>query len=130
MDIINSERDKQDAARIMAAEAEAALISGSDALGWYDSTLKLAKRVLFPVYPEVSPERPDGSPNSEYDPAAEHAFDFATAITSNGLSVIDNYRFASEQYDAWKASDMAPSQSRDQALKVDLCYLPLSSGIH
>ncbi len=105
LDIINSERDKQDAARIMAAEAEAALISGSDALGWYDSTLKLAKRVLFPVYPEVSPERPDGSPNSEYDPAAEHAFDFATAITSNGLSVIDNYRFASEQYDAWKASD-------------------------
>mgnify|MGYP003645707319 CR=1 FL=1 len=105
LDIINSERDKQDAARIMAAEAEAALISGSDALGWYDSTLKLAKRVLFPVYPEVSPERPDGSPNSEYDPAAEHAFDFATAITSNGLAVIDNYRFASEQYDAWKASD-------------------------
>ena len=105
LDIINSERDKQDAARIMAAEAEAALISGSDALGWYDSTLKLAKRILFPVYPEVSPERPDGSPNSEYDPAAEHAFDFATAITSNGLSVIDNYRFASEQYDAWKASD-------------------------
>ena len=105
LDIINSESDKQDAARIMAAEAEAALISGSDALGWYDSTLKLAKRVLFPVYPEVSPERPDGSPNSEYDPAAEHAFDFATAITSNGLAVIDNYRFASEQYDAWKASD-------------------------
>ena len=30
---------------------------------------------------------------------------FATAITSNGLAVIDNYRFASEQYDAWKASD-------------------------
>ena len=96
--------DREDVARIMAAEAEAALLSSSDALGWYDSTLKLAKQILFPLYPEVSPLRPDGTDNALYDPASEHAFDFATAITSNGLSVIDNYLLASRQYDAWKNS--------------------------
>ena len=103
-DIVNSEQDREEVARIMAAEAEAALLSSSDAIGWYDAKLKLAKQILFPVYPEVSPLRPDGTENSMYDPASEHAFDYATAVTSNGLSVIDNYLLASRQYDAWKNS--------------------------
>ncbi len=88
-DLINSAEDRESVARIMAAEAEAALLSSSDALGWYDTTLKLAKQTLFPVYPEVSPTRPDGTDNPLYDSASEHAFDYATAVTSNGLSVID-----------------------------------------
>ena len=103
-DIINSEQDREEVARIMAAEGEAALLSSSDALGWYDTTLKLAKQTLFPVYPEVSPTRPDGTDNPLHDPASEHAFDYATAVTSNGLSVIDNYLLAARQYDAWKNS--------------------------
>jgi len=103
-DIVNSEADRSEIAQIMAAEAEAALLSSRDALGWYDSTLKLAKQILYPVYPEISPTRPDGTPNPMHDPAAEHAFDYATAVTSNGMAVVDNYQFASEQYDAWKAS--------------------------
>ena len=101
-DIINSEQDREEVARIMAAEGEAALLSSSDALGWYDTTLKLAKQTLFPVYPEVSPTRPDGTDNPLHDPASEHAFDYATAVTSNG--VIDNYLLAARQYDAWKNS--------------------------
>jgi hypothetical protein len=101
---ISNPKDLEDVAQIMAAEAEAALLSSSDAIGWYDEKLKLAKKILYPVYPEVSPTKPDGSENPDYDPAAEHAFDFATAITSNGLSVIDNYMMAARQYDAWKAS--------------------------
>ena len=103
-DLINSAEDRESVARIMAAEAEAALLSSSDALGWYDTTLKLAKQTLFPVYPEVSPTRPDGTDNPLYSPASEHAFDYATAVTSNGLSVIDNYLLAARQYDAWKNS--------------------------
>jgi hypothetical protein len=103
-DLINSAEDRESVARIMAAEAEAALLSSSDALGWYDTTLKLAKQTLFPVYPEVSPTRPDGTDNPLYDSASEHAFDYATAVTSNGLSVIDNYLLAARQYDAWKNS--------------------------
>jgi adenylate kinase family enzyme len=102
--ILTSEEDRQAVAQIMAAEAEAALLSSRDALGWYDSTLKLAKQILYPVYPEVSPTRPDGTANPMYEPAAEHAFDYATAVTSNGMAVVDNYQFAAEQYDAWKAS--------------------------
>lgn len=104
-DIVNSEQDRQDVARIFAAEAEAALLSSRDALGWYDATLKLAKQVLSKVYPEVSKTLKNGEPNPSYDPNAEVALDFATAITSNGLAVTDNYSFASKQYDAWKASE-------------------------
>lgn len=103
-DIINSEEDRQEVARIFAAEAEAALLSSSDALGWYDKTLKLAKQVLSKVYPEVTPTLKNGERNPSYDPNAEIALDFATAITSNGLAVTDNYDFAAHQYDAWKTS--------------------------
>ena len=98
-DIINSEQDREEVARIMAAEAEAALISSPDALGWYDKTLKLAKKILYSQYPEISPERPDGTPNPQYDPEAEFAFDYATAVTSNGMAVVENYRFAASKYD-------------------------------
>ncbi len=100
-DVMNSEADREALAQIAAAEAEAALISGSDALGWYDATLKLAKQILYPVYPEISPIKPDGSANPAYDEAAEHAFDYATAVTSNGLAVIDNYSLAAKAYDIW-----------------------------
>ena len=100
-DVMNSEADREALAQIAAAEAEAALISGSDALGWYDATLKLAKQILYPVYPEISPIKPDGSANPAYDEAAEHAFDYATAVTSNGLAVIDNYSLAAKAYDVW-----------------------------
>ena len=98
-DIINSEQDREEVARIMAAEAEAALLSSPDALGWYDTTLKLAKRILYSQYPEISPKRPDGTDNPRHDPEAEFAFDYATAVTSNGMSVVDNYRFAAKKYD-------------------------------
>ena len=100
-DIINSEQDREEVSQIMAAEAEAALLSSRDALGWYDATLKLAKKTLYSAYPEISPERPDGTANPRHDPEAEFAFDYATAVTSNGLAVIKNYEFASAQYDAF-----------------------------
>ena len=107
-DIINSEQDREEVSQIMAAEAEAALLSSRDALGWYDATLKLAKKVLYSAYPEISPERPDGTPNPRHDPEAEFAFDYATAVTSNGLAVIKNYEFASEQYDAFVKTGKFP----------------------
>lgn len=107
-DIINSEQDREEVSQIMAAEAEAALLSSRDALGWYDATLKLAKKVLYSAYPEISPERPDGTSNPRHDPEAEFAFDYATAVTSNGLAVIKNYEFASEQYDAFVKTGKFP----------------------
>ena len=123
----------------MAAEAEAALLSSNDAIGWYDAKLKLAKKILYQVYPEVSSTRPDGSANPAYDPAAEHAFDYATAVTSNGLSVIDNYLMASRQYESWKSSnsitpkgsnagDIKKFKVSGSAHKVSPCSRRLSSG--
>lgn len=103
-DIIKSEQDRDEVANIFAAEAEAALLSSSDAIGWYDATLKLAKRILSVKYPEVSPVLYDGSKNPEYDPNAEVAFDFATAVTSNGLAVTDNYDFAAQQYESLRGN--------------------------
>jgi hypothetical protein len=117
-DVSDSPEDREIVARIMAAEAEAALLSSNDAIGWYDSKLKLAKKILFPIYPEVSPTRPDGTPNPAHDPASEHAFDYATAVTSNGLSVIDNYLMAARQYEAWRSSDsITPQQSNAGDIK-------------
>ena len=103
-DILNSDADKDQVAQIFAAEAEAALLSSSDAIGWYDATLKLAKRVMSKIYPEVTPILPNGQMNPSYDRGAEVALDFATAVTSNGLAVTDNYDFAAKQYEALKAS--------------------------
>ena len=117
-DISNPE-DLEAVSQIMAAEGEAALISSKDAIGWYDEKLKLAKKVLYPLYPEVSPTKPDGSVNPAYEPAAEHAFDYATAVTSNGLSVVDNYIMAARQYDAWKNSpSITPPGSNAGDIKI------------
>ena len=78
-------------ATIMAAEAEAALNGDVRALGWYDRLVKMAKRVVSVLHPEILSDR-----------EAEHAFDFATAVASNGLSVKDNYILANKQYEHWK----------------------------
>ena len=103
-DVLNSTEDREEVSRIMAAEAEAALISSPDAIGWYDAALKLAKQVLQPLYPEITPNNPDGTPNSRYEPESESVFDFITAITSNGLAVVDNYDFTARLYDHWKST--------------------------
>ena len=124
-DVVNSEADRENVAQIAAAEAEAALISGSDALGWYDATLKLAKQILYPVYPEISPIKPDGSANPAYDEAAEHAFDYATAVTSNGLAVVDNYSLAAQAYDVWAKTGRWDEgmASGDQGLSMQKAWM-------
>lgn len=102
---ISDPRDQQAAALVFAAEAEMALKSSPDAIGWYGKTLDLAKQVMSQIYPEISKTLPGGGINPGYDPNAEVALDFATAITSNGLAVTDNFDFAARQYEAWKSSE-------------------------
>ena len=75
----------------MAAEAEFALSQDNNAIGWYDTTLKKAKILTASLFPDIAT-----------DPDHELAYDFATAITSNGISVIGNWEFASEQYRNWR----------------------------
>ena len=87
----SNETNKKVIARLMAAEAEAALNSDRSAIGWYDAKLRAAKSVLALLHPEIAT-----------DPGANAAMDYATAVTSNGMAVVDNYRAANEQYEYWQ----------------------------
>lgn len=78
-------------ARLMAAEAEVAMASDRSAIGWYDAKMRAAKAVLSLMHPEIAS-----------DPNHDAAMDFATAVTSNGMAVVDNYRAADEQYRHWR----------------------------
>lgn len=88
---LNDPNSADDIATIMAAEAETALAGDTSALGWYDRLVSLSKRVVSILHPEIL-----------VDIDAAHAFDYATAVTSNGLSVKDNYILANKQYENWK----------------------------
>lgn len=88
---------EEEIAIVMAAEAEAALNRDGNAIGWYDRTLKLAKKMLTPVFPEIAT-----------DPAAEAVFDYALAVTSNGIAVVQNFKYAAEQYRAYRDTGRFP----------------------
>lgn len=90
-------------AKLMLAELRMALIRSPEAVGWYGTTLAKAKRVAAILHPEISPVNPySGAKSNSYDPDAEHAWDLAMAITSNGMAVSENAKFANEQYEYWK----------------------------
>jgi hypothetical protein len=78
---------------MMAAEGQKALEQSNNAIGWYDRVLKLAKKAVALIHPEILT-----------DPEANFAFDFALAVTSNGMGVVFNFKHAETQYAAWKAS--------------------------
>lgn len=78
-------------AKLMAAEAERALDADDSAIGWYDSKVRAAKAALTLMHPEIAT-----------DTGAGAAMDYATAVTSNGMSVTENYKAANEQYEHWK----------------------------
>jgi hypothetical protein len=86
-----SPKDINDLARIMAAEAEAALATDRNAIGWYGTTLQKAKQVLSLLHPEI-----------QTDPGANGAMDYAIAVTSNGMAVVDNFINANKQYENWQ----------------------------
>jgi len=83
--------DLERVAKIMAAEAELALARDGNAIGWYDAKLSLAKKLFSIVEPKISS-----------DPKHEAAFDFALAVTSNGVAVLDNASHALRAYRSWK----------------------------
>ena len=90
-------------ADLIALEAQMAVLRNPGAIGWYGETLALAKRVAAMEYPEICPVNPySGEKSNSYDPMSEHIWDLATAITSNGQAVIDNFTHAAEQYEYWK----------------------------
>jgi hypothetical protein len=90
---IKSENDRETLAKLMAAEAVAAIKSAGNAVEWYDETVAKTLRIMGLKYPEL---------NS--DPAARNAFLMAVAISSQTMNVEDNLRYASKQYEAYRAS--------------------------
>jgi hypothetical protein len=87
---------------LIALEAQMAILRNPSAIGWYGETLDLAKRVAAIMYPEICPVNPyTGEPSNSYSAMNSHIWDLATAITSNGQAVLDNFTHAAEQYEYW-----------------------------
>jgi hypothetical protein len=90
-------------ARLMLAEARAALVRNPGAIGWYGEKVALSKTMAAMLHPEISPYNPySGAISNSYDPNAEHAWDYAMAVTSNGMAVLQNAKEANKQYEYWK----------------------------
>tara|TARA_Y100000592_G_C5481353_1_gene325754 strand:+ start:1724 stop:10243 length:8520 start_codon:yes stop_codon:yes gene_type:complete len=83
---------------IMAAEAEAALRGDKNAIGWYED--KVA--TMFEFMGKIE----GGNQQILNDPEARAAFTFAMAVTSNGLSVNQNFVSAMEEYKVWKETGL------------------------
>ena len=70
--------------RLMAHEALQNIKKDNNAIGWYDRKLKSAKKLLKVIEPRL-----EGN---------EGAFDFALAVTSNGIAVDQNLNYAMEVF--------------------------------
>ena len=96
-DIVEREANRERVSIMLAAEAEKALQRDGNAIGWYGRTLDKTKKLLSKIiYPDIN--KPDH----------KLAFDFALAVTSNGMGVVDNFGYASEQYEAWVETGKFP----------------------
>ena len=71
--------------QIFFEQAVFALERDGNAIGWYDSKLKAAKRIMRLVDPRIMRTRD-----------SEALFDFVLSVTSNGQAVIDNFGIATD----------------------------------
>lgn len=92
LDIKNPE-DRATLAKMVAAEALASIRVAGSSLEWYDQTVQTTLALMAVKYPEVNT-----------DPRARTSFLLAVAITSQTMNVEDNLKFASEQYEAFRAT--------------------------
>jgi hypothetical protein len=90
---LNKPEDRTTVAKMMAAEAIAAIKSAGNAVEWYDETVRKTLSIMAVKYPELNE-----------DQNARNAFLMATAISSQTMNVEDNLRYASKQYEAYRAS--------------------------
>jgi len=108
---INNAEDREAVSQIIAEEARVAMERDDSAIGWYDRTLKLAKKVIGVAHPEVDKSNP------AYNPDNEAAFDFALSITSNGLAIIPNFKMATEQYEHWVENGTFKEEGKDAGMR-------------
>ena len=94
---LNKPEDRTTVARMMAAEAVAAIKSAGNAVEWYDETVRKTLSIMAVKYPELNT-----------DQNARNAFLIATAISSQTMNVEDNLRYASKQYEAFRQTGKFP----------------------
>lgn len=94
---LNKAEDRTTVAKMMAAEAIAAIKSAGNAVEWYDETVRKTLSIMAVKYPELNT-----------DQNARNAFLIATAISSQTMNVEDNLRYASNQYDAFRKTGKFP----------------------
>ena len=82
-------------------EAREALVSNSNAVGWYDEKVTTALEVVSTIHPEL-----------KTDQQSRFAFIWALAVTSNGVKVNKNFELAERAYRQWKASDLDPAKRK------------------
>ena len=96
---LNKPEDRATAAKMMAAEAIAAIRSAGNAVEWYDETVRKTLRIMAVKYPELNT-----------DQNARNAFLIATAISSQTMNVEDNLRYASKQYESFRETGRFPEE--------------------
>jgi hypothetical protein len=96
---LNKPEDRATVAKMMAAEAVAAIKSAGNAVEWYDETVRKTLRTMAVKYPELNE-----------DQNARNAFLMATAISSQTMNVEDNLRYASKQYESFRETGKFPEE--------------------
>ena len=96
---LNKPEDRATVAKMMAAEAIAAIKSAGNAVEWYDETVRKTLRTMAVKYPELNE-----------DQNARNAFLMATAISSQTMNVEDNLRYASKQYESFRETGEFPEE--------------------
>ena len=94
---ISKPEDRAQLARLVAAEALAAIKSAGASLEWYDQTIRSMLDTVALQHPEL-----------KSDPHARNVFLIATAITSQGLNPVGNLKFARAQYEEFTKTGKFP----------------------
>ena len=94
---LDSESDRKTVAKMLAAEVVAAVRAGGGAKEWYDKTIRRTLAMASLKFPELSTDK-----------EAQTSFRLSVAITSQGLNVEDNLKFAMQVYGEYRKSGTFP----------------------
>jgi len=101
---IKVDADREQLAKLISAEALAAIQNAGDSLQWYDKTIGALIAQMAVKYPEL-----------ETDPKARNALILATAIGSQGMNVETNLTFAQEQYAEFRKTGKFPEIGKGES---------------
>lgn len=101
---IDNETDQDVIAKLIAAEALAAIRAGQNAQEWYDATIARLMGMAALKYPELADNR-----------ESQMAFRLAIAVSSQGLNVEDNLTFALPVYEYYRENGEFPERGSGES---------------